>query len=354
LVELLVVIAIIGVLIALLLPAVQAAREAARRIQCNNNLKQIMLAMFNYEDVHKTFPGTGGNSNAPEWQALSAYVFVLPFFEQVGRYDQIMTDHPGFKQLHVAYTNCPGFTCPSDGNNKGDGPFNHHQMSNYCLNWGDSCFYACYHGGQHNASSLGMTSNLTRGIFGQVYRWCPLSAITDGTSNTIAISETGVIKEAGSRSPKSGGLVVAGAGGTDSPQLCLTTAFGTSGDRKEYQTSAVVRTLTMAGNPPSDDAIYRGCSFVCYHYISIGFNTALPPNGPHCLTDTSYQGLMSVSSYHSGGVNAAYCDGSVRFISDTINTDLSATRPTTLSGTSPYGVWGALGTIAGDESVAGP
>ncbi|MDR1960412.1 MAG: DUF1559 domain-containing protein, partial [Planctomycetaceae bacterium] len=156
LVELLVVIAIIGILIALLLPAVQAAREAARRMQCSNNLKQVMLAMFNYEDAHKTFPGAGGRTGAPEYHALSSYIFTLPFFEQTARYDQIQTDHPGFKQRHEAYSNCPGFSCPSDGNAKGVGPFNQHQTCNYVLNWGDSNNYF---------QEVGIDLNLTHKFF---------------------------------------------------------------------------------------------------------------------------------------------------------------------------------------------
>src|SRR6059036_1967376 len=83
LVELLVVIAIIGVLVALLLPAVQAAREAARRAQCSNNLKQLSLALHNYENTHNTLPPAGIDSNQMSWTVL-----LLPFFEQQALYDQ--------------------------------------------------------------------------------------------------------------------------------------------------------------------------------------------------------------------------------------------------------------------------
>src|SRR5438876_1373568 len=83
LVELLVVIAIIGVLVALLLPAVQAAREAARRAQCSNNLKQLSLALLNYETVHNTLPPAGIDSNQMSWAVL-----LLPYFEQQALYDQ--------------------------------------------------------------------------------------------------------------------------------------------------------------------------------------------------------------------------------------------------------------------------
>ncbi|MDR1291066.1 MAG: DUF1559 domain-containing protein, partial [Planctomycetaceae bacterium] len=337
-----------------LLPAVQAAREAARRMSCGNNLRQLMLAMLNYEDANKKLPGANGMAGANEWQALSSYVITLPFFEQTARYESIMTDHPGFKQRHVAYSNCPGLSCPSDGNTKGIGPFNQHQTCNYVLNWGDSINFVRDYGGDYSSSTF---SDSTRGVFGQRMRFCTLASITDGTSNTITISETGVINQAGSRSPKAGGLVRAGNGNTNTPQLCLTAAFGTSGNRTEYVSTATVRTTTMAANPPADDAAYRGCTFVWFETIATGFITAMPPNGPHCLINDSngrYHAMVNASGYHNGGVNSVFCDGSVHFISDNIQTDLSAVRSTTLSGRSPYGVWGALGTIAGGESVTIP
>jgi prepilin-type processing-associated H-X9-DG protein len=333
-------------------------------MQCGNQLKQLMLAMFNYEDTFKALPGAGGNAGPPEWRALSEFIFILPFFEQGARYEQIQSTHPGFKQNSTAYSNCPGLSCPSDGNTKGIGPFNGHQTCNYCLSYGDSIYYVDGAGDTHGgtkypgeSAARGAANNQTRGAFRMCMRWCTLGAITDGTSNTIAISETNVVREAGSRSHKTGGLVQVGSP-AETPQTCLTAAFGTSGNRNEYQTSATVRTKTMSGNPPADDAAYRGCTFVWNESIANGFVTALPPNGPHCIQTSVNNGreygLLSVTSNHSGGVNAVYCDGSTHFISETINTDLSATCPKLLSGKSPYGVWGALGTIAGSESVAGP
>src|ERR1041384_5348025 len=90
LVELLVVIAIIGILVALLLPAVQAAREAARRMQCSNNLKQYGLALHNYHDVYKSFPigGIGGWA-ADHYYKLSWQARVIPFIEQAGIFSSI-------------------------------------------------------------------------------------------------------------------------------------------------------------------------------------------------------------------------------------------------------------------------
>src|SRR6188474_2864139 len=90
LIELLVVIAVIGILVALLLPAVQQAREAARRTQCRNNLKQIGIAMSNYHDVHQTFPpGRLRNPVDGQGRCFSAYAYLLPYLEATTLYDQI-------------------------------------------------------------------------------------------------------------------------------------------------------------------------------------------------------------------------------------------------------------------------
>src|SRR5688500_9658203 len=119
LVELLVVIAIIGVLIALLLPAVQQAREAARRMSCGNNLKQFGLALLNYEGTHRFFPGSGVNPNQ-----YSVHTYLLPYLEQKQLGDLVDPSHPLFffrgtstlnpAQAIAAGTPIKTFLCPSD------------------------------------------------------------------------------------------------------------------------------------------------------------------------------------------------------------------------------------------------
>src|SRR5687767_5755424 len=95
LVELLVVIAIIGILVALLLPAVQAAREAARRMQCTNNLKQFGLGLHNYADTYKVFPKVrGGFNNGLQAERISPFVQMLPFVEQKPLWDRIQAGDP--------------------------------------------------------------------------------------------------------------------------------------------------------------------------------------------------------------------------------------------------------------------
>jgi len=382
LIELLVVIAIIGMLVALLLPAVQSAREAARRMQCSNKLKQLTLALQLHHDTYNAFPGmtglggmseeTGGNSprhQGPEYGALSPFIFLLPFMEATSNYEQIIpamrnvpeSERPGFKGRHNAYSDLAMFACPSDANARGRGPFNEHQTTNYVLNWGDSNEYT--------------TDNFherTRGLFGQRYFYNTMATVRDGASNTLALSETGVIDYAGSRNVKAGALAMRDAPigvWFTTPLECIAVAWPPgSTDRRQY--GGVVRTESMNNaddGRPSDYAGYRGSSFVWADPVNQAFLAMLPPNGPNCLESTHPDGrgsrnwaMVSASSYHPGGVNVGLVDGSVRFITETITTDLSGYRPGPVAGTdrntyadpSPYGVWGAMATIAGNENVS--
>ena len=119
LVELLVVIAIIGILIALLLPAVQAAREAARRSQCSNNMKQLGLALHNYHDVFKVLPPGGLRDGSVPGNGLAWNVFILPFMEQQALHDEfdfLLTDDSSCVQAPnttITLTPVAGFLCPS-------------------------------------------------------------------------------------------------------------------------------------------------------------------------------------------------------------------------------------------------
>jgi prepilin-type N-terminal cleavage/methylation domain-containing protein len=118
LVELLVVIAIIGILVALLLPAVQAARDSARRSECSNNLKQIGIAVLNYENSNKRFPAgsttKGTNITGPYWSTWT--VDLLPYMEEQGLYDRwdrkVVLENPG--NMRVKQTRIAGYLCPSD------------------------------------------------------------------------------------------------------------------------------------------------------------------------------------------------------------------------------------------------
>jgi prepilin-type N-terminal cleavage/methylation domain-containing protein len=221
LVELLVVIAIIGVLVALLLPAVQAAREAARRSQCANNLKQIGLALHNYHDVHLVFPpgivdsnpgyntthqGWADNTNGLAWSML-----VLPFMEQGPLYDRVKSETSGFARhwqndfgwasapIPAAREGIPTYNCPSD---------TMHLINTKRENFGKTN----YLGNSGNSAAVDR-----RGIF-----W-PNSAvrirdIRDGTANTAMVVErTGTT----SLGRNCGEIGVSPAGATQSGKLRL-------------------------------------------------------------------------------------------------------------------------------------
>ena len=344
LVELLVVIAIIGILIALLLPAVQAAREAARRSQCTNNLKQLALAIHNYADTYKAFPpkkmGTSGPGNCDSlaWNAQygSGWMRLLPFYEQQAIYDEWSSpqgSYPAFGPCPwgpgVNYTTydylVATLLCPSDGNaaNKGATDYG---RNNYMFSCGDSI-----HSNQNNQSSN------PRGMFNNISGVINFASVTDGTSNTIMLSEHLV-----SVSSRVVGQGTARdiSGIEASPGTCY--AQIDPNDHKVFVSS--LGTSNWAGR------------MWCHGSMShIGFNTVLPPNGPSCAeasNDNTTNGMVHPpTSNHPGGVNAAMGDASVRFISETIDTGNIYSQATT-QGESVYGVWGALGTKDGGETVS--
>ena len=341
LVELLVVIAIIGILIALLLPAVQAAREAARRSQCTNNLKQLGIALHNYADTFKSFPPACGGTQYPSgWSAastkpgsddgqLSAWAMMLPFYEQQALYNTIKAPYDGWNAwgghpLTANYipwrTKIPALMCPSDPAvaNKSDTGL---AFCNYVLNWGDG---------------MRLSTN-PRGLFG-VRTGITFAQITDGTSNTLAFSEAAVY----SAPMKLKGAFVILDVRTQAPVLCMG-AVGANG--------------MLVGTEPPDHQDMRGKSWACGRLIDTGFNTILPPNGPSCGHSRyeDAEGPFPPSSYHPGGVVAAMADGAVRFISETIDTgDLSQLEMAGKSGPSPFGIWGAIGSKDGGESKTLP
>ena len=325
LIELLVVIAIIAVLIALLLPAVQQAREAARRSQCKNNLKQLGLALHNYHDTAQVFPmmrGSGGYSyyNAVGW------IGMLPYLDQSALYMQIGDAHNtsvySWTTTFVPFqTSLPVFSCPSDPTaNQSSGSVAPVKTRSYRMCVGDTI-----------NDNFGGQSN--RGLFGYISK-NSMASITDGTSNTIAMSEhvIGVVGD----TTNAKAWVAQGVTGYDTnPSVCMATAVN-----GRYPTSQSIMRADFT-NMWTDGSTH--CA---------AFTTVLPPNSPSCGFSTNYVSweLVSATSYHTGGVHALMADGAVRFISDNINTG-TLTAANVSSGASPYGVWGALGTKSGGETL---
>jgi prepilin-type N-terminal cleavage/methylation domain-containing protein/prepilin-type processing-associated H-X9-DG protein len=335
LVELLVVIAIIGILIALLLPAVQAAREAARRSQCTNHLKQLGLALHNYHDTFNCFTfRQGGTSQATadyNWERRSGYVGLLPFIEQTPLYQKIASPLTENGKTYNAWGPCTwdgSYTpwqasidtlqCPSDP--QGVTPSGQMGRTNYRFSVGDTIYEST-----HKESNRGLFA------YRKVSRF---RDIIDGTSNTIAMSERAVGSGLGQK--LIAGVATDISGMNTNPTICLDTR-GTNGQYKSG-----IATTTWSGG--------RWCDGVL---VYTGFNTVLPPNSPSCMLQGNWDGhwgIFAPSSYHPGGVNGVMADGSVRFFSETINTGSLAASEVT-SGRSPYGVWGAMGSKDGGETV---
>jgi prepilin-type N-terminal cleavage/methylation domain-containing protein/prepilin-type processing-associated H-X9-DG protein len=340
LVELLVVIAIIGILIALLLPAVQAAREAARRTTCNNNMKQLGLALHNYHDTHRALPFLSVLATAKN-PYVSGLVALLPFVEQDPLYKQITSrstfngvtydPYDKYPSPSLNYppwkTQIPAYVCPSDpgaNTRRPDGSSAGCGRNNYCFSVGDW--------------SPDTWDSVSRGPFA-CRRVFNFSAITDGLSNTIAMGERCLGVADGQR-VKGGAVVhpssVSTSPTSNSPIACMST-LGSGGMYKSGLTYSPWRG--------------GGLWFMGFPTTTM-INTILPPNGPTCMNqdDGSYEMLVPPTSYHPGGVTVLWCDGAVSFVSDTIDTGNLA-KPSKSSGESPYGVWGAMGSKDGSESL---
>ncbi|MFH1920467.1 MAG: DUF1559 domain-containing protein [Planctomycetota bacterium] len=312
LVELLVVIAIIGILIALLLPAVQAAREAARRSQCINNLKQVSLAMHNYHDVYKTFPrwtyqacttrGPGGcgdytSGNNSWWTGFTAMTMILPYVEQGAIYDKIAwgvtpEDNPNNQLFRLAPISA--YQCPSD--------------SKYAdTNYPAYCNYKVSAG----AGWLNIGTTRENGVFRRDAETA-IRDVRDGTSSTIFIGE--ILLGDGIGSKFSMGDIVYRVGGRPPVYVFPTQAeMATWGPICEAGMTGT--TMSSAGRRYWQPRVDDGSPFT----------PIVPPNWryPNCSDSqwsTGYT-FIAARSRHPGGANHSLTDASVRFISETIDFD---------------------------------
>ena len=362
LVELLVVIAIIGILIGLLLPAVQAAREAARRMQCTNKMKQIALACHNYHDASKTAYPAGAFSlkgSDGAYKRVSGFVPLLPYVEQTALFNEIADSDGygcGFNSDSPA-DSCltrfvDAFACPSDGETENS---TGQAYCNYRFCYGD---FPIHMANMTSSAVLGSTKtcicNACRGVFAP-QQWMGVKAVTDGTSNTIMFSEKSVCSD---EEDVREGIATSGTG---MPAACVNTVYELvkGSDTPVDTCMALASKKKYSGGSP---AAYSGKRWSDGAAVYTGFMTILPPNAPSCLSssDDFSGGMISASSSHHGGVNCAMVDGSVRFISETIDYQDTNGNPDpkvgynsfTEYGKSYHGVWGALGTKAANDPVS--
>jgi prepilin-type N-terminal cleavage/methylation domain-containing protein/prepilin-type processing-associated H-X9-DG protein len=333
LIELLVVISIIAVLIALLLPAVQSAREASRRAQCSNNLKQIGLAIHNYESAFKVLPFGKGDSygtvlpGTPVYARWSTNSQLLMFIEQGNLFNSINFNLPpetpgmaGAVPFMPAYQNpnrenmtssrsqVATFLCPSDGP-----PLAEWLGATSYL--GNQQTWACDLG--ENQSSTLDPNETPRGIF----YWrsaVRFSDVTDGLSNTAFFSEK--VRGTAVPNPKTDMLVMPVASSlNDTYQQC---------------TALPPTALPLTSR--------QGMSWVMGEMCCTTYNHVAPPNARTCAS-LGFPGTMAnmamqvpPSSNHSGGVNILFGDGTVRFVKSTVGVN----------------TWRALGTRNGGEVVS--
>lgn len=336
LVELLVVIAIIGILVALLLPAVQAAREAARRMQCQNNLKQIGLALHNYHDTYKAFPISTGWSNTFYKREYSDKVRLLPFLERTPEYDRIdWSDTNGgiYDKWHRANPQSfsgrlPVFNCPSNPNELDGGRANF----TYAINNGTSHVsphavpgQAMSGEGRHNGIASYRTGEQSWEDWGQNDAVVKMASISDGTSNTAAYSEF-VVQNSGRTNPS-----------TDK-RIIRSQVYSWAGG----SCTAEVRQACKAQNALSGRHDMRGHGW-SWSFLGTGaaYGHTMLPNEKSCQSysgDWFCETLMAAGSEHPGGVNVTLADGSVRFVGETINEQ----------------VWWGIGTRGMSESVQLP
>ncbi len=322
LVELLVVIAIIGILVGLLLPAVQAAREAARRMSCSNNVKQLGLALHNYHDTYRRFPPSGFFNRFAPSDAWSVQARLLPLLEQANLERLIDWDYSYGLQGLVAQTRVPVYLCPSEPRDvprpdpkPHDPNFTHYSL-NYAANMGE---WFIYDPKSHSGGSGLFFPNSA----------LSMGSVTDGTSNTVAFSEvkawTPYLRDGGNP-----------AGfGVDAPtRPAQIAAWGGSFKADSGHTEWVDARIHQSGFTTTFAPNTRVGYEMEGREHDVDFNSSREGKSTTAITYAA----VTARSHHTGGVEIGLVDGSVRFLSQTI--DLN--------------VWRGLGSRAGGEVVQVP
>jgi len=340
LIELLVVIAIIAVLIGLLLPAVQKVREAAARMKCSNNLKQIALAVHNYESTNGNLPPSGAKwvGSSP----VAMVVILLPYVEQANLYNLWDFNY----ELNSSTQNAaardgqvPFLLCPSDPSGKAQV-----DNSGNGLNSANNNYFACIGA----TADLYSTDGTRVGIFNHqrtttggvttVTSKLPITGITDGTSNTALWSETKRSTATTAYDFTNVYLLPLTDPGYSVTNIQQGPTFN------ETNSAAPIQGNTWRCNawdyPPTNRISYRGLQYYRGLPALSTYTHTIPPNynGFDCGDVTTFNTAhIAARSYHSGGVNVVFADGSVHFVRDSIN----------------FATWQALGTRSGGEVLDG-
>ena len=350
LIELLVVIAIIGVLVALLLPAVQQAREAARRTQCKNNLKQFGLAVFNYESTFSVFPmgdctrnyltATGGTTG--EIPQATVHVYILPYLDQSNMYNNFnfllqvnstsltSTNASSQVEAQMKQVILPVFHCPSDPNPQVNNVANANIISESC-NYMQCLGSTANHAGTNTTAGYDSTMlqpSRLQGVFFRNSSTRPKDII-DGMSNTAMFAEI----RTGPNGPGSFRVIPAG----DLQDFSVATNVATTA-AAPWTGADLTFPPAACENRASNAWDYRGLQWYRALLVATYYNHTLTPNAPFrdCIASTLWQGHLAARSYHAGGVQYVLADGSVRFTSNNVDKT----------------VWSAVGTMAGGEVVS--
>ncbi len=376
LVELLVVIAIIGILAGLLLPAIQQAREAARRMSCSSNIRQFGIALLNYEYSYKLLPafnagfgagnpraGTtavawtnGGNAFNPA-NTFTGLVGMLPMMEQQALYNKIDS---GFTQqvparVFLSYGQIQGgitaeppwsanygpartqigfFRCPSDPGRLNPSSSTAVARTNYVFNMGD---------GITGVSEVSQDQDTTRGPFPRGFQ-LTLASVTDGTSNTVMFGEVATIN-GGSSLAATGGVAaqnpqVQGRGiivTTGETAAGFTAAGFTGGQQGGVDVESCKQTVRggIYPTPATGTTTFSttiGSAWLRGGLAWTGFQTIIGPNGASCVNSTgltanqgqSNAAIRTAGSYHFGGAHVVTFDNSVKFVPNEIDTTNTA------------------------------
>lgn len=387
LIELLVVIAIIAILIALLLPAVQQAREAARRSQCKNNLKQWGLALHNYHDTHQAFcPMTGGTTGASgtsNEERMSGRVMLLPFLEFAPLWEAIAQDTAGQRGNAVGGFNyavigsLPAVTgvggemevmlCPSSAVPTQVAGVTHPiAHCSYAFNVGD--ILQALPNGTVSADIDATVvaggagpSTRARGPF--AFRSCArIRDVGDGTSNTAMMAE----RDLGNPTNARDHLGRVATANQATPAQCA---------------ARCSQGQFIAGETGSGELPGQRWSSGYFYHSGVAF--CVPPNGCSCMisgtapafaagatTGGPAVAFITPTSRHTGGVHVMMGDGTVRFVNENVSSATGTANPGSipwdqtvapnagivtathnLAGQSPYGIWGAIGTMGGGETI---